>query len=272
MVDIIELPADYDLKQGSQAIAAPGPTPAAEPSPVKVYLATPCYGCQMSVTFLASVLGMQQVLMQNGIQSIVDFVGNESLVERARNILAARFLRSDATHLLFVDADIGFRPEAVMRLIKADKDIVTGVYSKKAFNWENVRAKSAAGDPEPVYQQGLDFNINIASASEKIQDGFAKVLDSATGFMLIKRGVLEKMEAHYREELHCVNDILGQDIKEYVALFACMIDPDTRRFLSEDYSFCRRYQALGGEIYADLTSPLAHIGTNVFVGDIRQRL
>lgn len=278
MVDIIELPDEYDLKRGSQAIAAPPASPAAPPAaspaapPVKVYLATPCYGCQMSVAFMASVLGMQQVLMQNGIQSVVDFVGNESLVERARNILAARFLRSDATHLLFIDADIGFRPEAVMRLLKADKDIATAVYSKKAFNWDNVRAKLERGDTEPVYQQGLDFNINIASPSEPIEDGFVKVLDSATGFMMIKRGVLERMAAHYREELHCVNDILGQDIKEYVALFACMIDPDTRRFLSEDYSFCRRYQALGGEIYADLTSPLAHIGANVFTGDIRQRL
>ena len=269
-VEIIELPDDYDVSSASREVQAPPAAPAAQAP--KIYLATPCFGCQMSVAYLSSVLALQATCAQRGIELMVDFIGNESLVERARNILAARFLVTDATHLLFIDADIGFRPDSVLRLLGADKDVATAVYPKKSFDWGKVAEKLEAGDKEPVYQMGLDFNINIASAREEVQDGFARVLDSATGFMLIKRGVLERMTAHYRDELQCVNDIMGQSVKEYVALFACMIDPRTRRFLSEDYSFCRRYQALGGDIWADLASPLAHIGTNVFAGDIRQRL
>lgn len=265
-VEIIELPDDYDVASASREVQAP------PPAARKIYLATPCFGCQMTVAYLSSVLGLQAACAQRGIELMVDFIGNESLVERARNILAARFLVTDATHLLFIDADIGFRPDAVLRLLDADKDVSTAVYPKKSFDWGKIAQKLREGDKEPVYQMGLDFNINIASARESVQDGFVRVLDSATGFMLIKRGVLERMTAHYKEELHCVNDIMGQTIKEYVALFACMIDPQSRRFLSEDYSFCRRYQALGGEIWADLASPLAHIGTNVFSGDLRQRL
>ena len=270
-VEIIELPEDYDIAQATREVQPATPAPAPPARRIKLYLATPCYGCQMTVLFLASVLGLQSACSKRGIECIIDFIGNESLVERARNILAARFLQSDATHLLFIDADIGFRPEAVFRLLDFDQDVTTAVYPKKAFDWGQIKTKLEAGDTEPVFQMGLDFNINIASQKEAVTNGFVKVLDSATGFMLIKRGVLERMRDHYRPELDCVNDIMGQSIKEYVALFACMIDPQTRRFLSEDYSFCRRYQALGGEIWADLASPLAHIGTNVFSGNILQR-
>lgn len=267
-VEIIELPDDYDVAQPpTTASSAPAPK-----RPAKLYLATPCYGCQMSVVFMASVLQLQAACLNRGVECTVDFIGNESLVERARNILVARFLQSDSTHLLFIDADIGFKPDAVFRLLDADKDVATAVYPKKAFDWNMVRTKLEAGDSEPVYQMGVDFNINIATHKEAVTNGLVKVLDSATGFMLIKREVLQRMYDHYRDELHCVNDIMGQSIKDYVAIFACMIDPTTRRFLSEDYSFCRRYQALGGEIWADLASPLAHIGTNVFRGDLRRRI
>lgn len=281
MVDIVELPPDHQTKieaeqdtqnkdgdkQDTPEIEQP------QHQRLKLYLATPCYGCQMTVPFLASVMGLHSLCTREGVELTVDFVGNESLVERARNILAARFLASDATHLLFIDADIGFLPSTVLRLLRADKDVMTGVYSKKAYNWENVKAKLAAGDTEAVHQMGLDFNINIANLSEPIsKEGFVRVLDSATGFMMIKRAVLERMAETYRAELFCVNDIMGQSVKEYVALFACLIDPQSKRFLSEDYSFCRRYQQLGGDIWADLASPLAHIGTQVFSGDIRYRL
>lgn len=287
-VELIELPPKVapPAAQGfgspvlpSSPTAQPGAQPesvassSTPPLPTKIYLATPCYGCQMSVVFMSSVVQLQAACAQRGIELLVDFVGNESLIERARNILVARFLLSDASHLLFIDADIGFNPAAVFRLLEFDKDVTTAVYAKKAFEWDRVRAKLEQGEArEPVFQMGLDFNINIASAKEPVRDGFAKVLDSATGFMLIKRHVLQRMTDHYRRELHCVNDIPGQTLKDYVAIFACLIDPDTRRFLSEDYSFCRRYQALGGEIWADLASPLAHIGTNIFHGDLRARM
>lgn len=257
-VEIIELPASNEPPKQQNA---------------KLYIAAPCFGCQMTVAFLTSVLQLQAACAQKGMECYIDFIGNESLVERARNILVARFLASEATHLVFIDSDIAFHPDAVFRLLESNKDVATAVYSKKAINWDVVRDKLAAGESrEPVHQMGLDFNINIASQKESVDaNGFVRVLDSATGFMMIRRNVLERMTAHYRDELYCINDIPGQSTKEYVAIFACMIDKHTDRFLSEDYSFCRRWQQLGGEIWADVASPLAHIGTNIFTGDIRQR-
>ena len=254
---------------------APGgpAAPAAAPA-TRLYVATPCYGCMMTNMFAASMIALQGACMQRGIECVVDFIGNESLVQRARNVLTARFARSPSTHLLFVDADIGFSPDAVFRALGFDRDVVCVAYPKKYIDWDNVRKKLAAGDDEPVFQMGLDFNVNIKGARADCVDGFVRVLDSATGFMLIKRGVVDRMIEAYRPTLYAVNDIIGDvhGIKDYVALFDCMIDPETKRYLSEDYAFCRRWQQLGGEIWVDVASPLCHAGNMMFHGDVRTRM
>lgn len=242
-----------------------------------LYVAAPCFGCMMSSEFLVSLLGLQAACQERGIQCAVDLIGNESLVQRARNILAARFLKSRFSHLLFIDADIGFDAKTALRLLDADKDIATAVYPKKAFNWAAVEEKLRAGGSkgEPVHMMGLDYNLNVEGPCD-VSGGLIKVLDSATGFMLIRRGVLEHMADRYAGPLSCVNDLPGDRadpgyVTEYVALFDCMIDPKTRRYLSEDYAFVRRAQECGYEIWADVTAPLCHVGTHVFEGDLRQR-
>jgi hypothetical protein len=236
-----------------------------------IFLGIPCYACMMQNTFAASLIALQALAAQRGVQVYMDFVGNESLIERARNILVKRFLQTKGfTHFMFIDADIGFNPESVMRLLNFDKDVTSAVYPKKSINWEHVKQKIAAGSPEDIRQMGLDFNINISSHEPPI-DGFVKVLDVATGFLMMKRGVLERMYEHYKDELFAVNDIQGQNVADYIAVFACMIDPQSKRFLSEDYAFCRRYQLMGGEIWADISTPLSHTGTHVYSGNILER-
>lgn len=257
--EIVELPADTKTE--------------VENTPQRsIYLATPCYGCQVCNSYVASLIALQALCVKRGIPLEIDFIGNESLVERARNVLVERFLKfSKFTHFLFIDADIGFDPNSVFRLMDFDKDVVGGVYPKKSINWEKVEEKILAGEPEDIRQMGLDFNINIKTPQVPTEDGFVKVLDTATGFLMIKRHVLEKMKSTYRDELFAVNDVMGQNVDNYVAMFACMIDPETKRFLSEDYSFCRRYQQVGGEIWVDLKTPLMHTGTQMFSGDVRSR-
>ncbi|AGE51539.1 hypothetical protein PBCVCvsA1_449R [Paramecium bursaria Chlorella virus CvsA1] len=274
MTDIVELPQDInESKQIKNNVLKPAVKNTIESRPAKpsIYLAVPCYGCLMMNTFAASIIALQALCAQRGIQIYMDFVGNESLIERARNILVKRFLQSSGfTHFMFIDADIGFNPESVIRLLEFDKDVTSAVYPKKAINWDHVKQKIAAGSQEDIRQMGLDFNINLTTPQPPI-NGFVKVLDVATGFLMMKRGVLERMYKHYEKELYAVNDIQGQDVKDYIAIFACMIDPDTKRFLSEDYAFCRRYQQMGGDIWADISTPLSHTGTHVFSGDIKER-
>ncbi|ABT14948.1 hypothetical protein NY2A_B549R [Paramecium bursaria Chlorella virus NY2A] len=271
--EIIELPQD-DVKKNILKPAVKSVAKSvveARPDRPSIYLAVPCYGCLMMNTFAASIIALQALCAQRGIQIYMDFVGNESLIERARNILVKRFLQSSGfTHFMFIDADIGFNPESVIRLLEFDKDVTSAVYPKKSINWEHVKQKIAAESQEDIRQMGLDFNINLTTPQSPI-NGFVKVLDVATGFLMMKREVLERMYKHYEKELYAVNDIQGQDVKDYIAIFACMIDPETKRFLSEDYAFCRRYQQMGGDIFADISTPLSHSGTHVYSGDIRER-
>lgn len=238
-----------------------------------IHLCTPCYGCKMRKEFLGSVLNFLALATRYGVHVSIDFIGNESLITRGRNILAAKFLKGTATHLLFVDADIAFDPSVIFRMVAFDRDVVTAAYPSKAIGWESVRAKLQDESTEPIQAMGLDYNVNIIDPRSDVSDGFIRVLDSATGFMLIKRSALERMRAHYKETLECVNDITSTraDIPTYVALFDTMIDPKTRRYLSEDYAFCRRAQALGIEVWVDIMSPLVHIGSQELHGDISQR-
>ena len=236
-----------------------------------LYVATPAYGCQVQTAFASSLLQLQGACFAKGIEISVDLLGNESLVPRGRNILVARFLKSTATHLLFIDADIAFAPDAVLdRLLPADKDVITGVYAKKAIDWNAVKAHK--NPQEPLQSAGLDYNINVAPGTNTVTDGVVRVLDSATGFMMIKRRVIEDMYKEYADTLWCKNDIQGSTgVDCYCAIFDCLIDEDSRRYLSEDYAFCRRFQKMGGEIYADISFPLCHIGAHTFSGDVRER-
>jgi hypothetical protein len=102
-----------------------------------------------------------------------------------------------------------------------------------------------------------------------MRNGLLPIYDAGTGFMLFKRDVIQTMMDKW-PELHYKND-LGTDPKydPYMyALFDTIIDPKTRRYLSEDYTFCRRWQELGGSIWLDPSINLDHQGTHLFRGNI----
>ena len=99
---------------------------------VHFYVATPAYGCKLTSRYVLSLLKFQATCLSKGIEISVDFLGNESLITRGRSIMAARFLKTNATHLLFLDADVGFDPLSLLRMAAFEKDVVCGIYSKKA--------------------------------------------------------------------------------------------------------------------------------------------
>lgn len=239
---------------------------------VELYVATPCYGCKMNAAFMACLLQLQGECMKRGIGMACQLLGNESLIQRGRNILIEQFHQSNAEFLLFLDADLAFSPSAILdRLLpfaRTHRDaVVTGVYPKKCYDWSRLDADST----EPLHMQTCDFNVNIVD-KQQVDNGFVKVLDSATGCMMIPREVVTRVKEAF-PELMCVNDINPgkHPVTDYVAIMDCMIDPVTRRYLSEDYAFCRRFQQINGEIYADLASGMCHIGTHTYEGDIRER-
>ena len=235
-----------------------------------IFLSTPCYGGLCLQAYADSVLKLQQTCAKYGIQMMLDTTENESLVHRARNISVARFMqKTQASHFLFIDADIHFDPESVVRLLASDHDVSCAVYPKKVIMWD--QAASAIEHGKDLAKASAALVMNFKFAQTPIVNGFAEVLDGPTGFLMIKRQVFEKMFERY-PELNCKNDHQNRDFDDYCAVFDCMIDPVNRRYLSEDYAFCRRWQMMGGQIFADVTTTLGHIGNLRFVGKLEDRI
>jgi hypothetical protein len=137
--------------------------------------------------------------------------------------------------------------------------------------WDQVDAAYKSGDVRDPNKIGSSLVMNFKYANTPVLNGFTEVLDGPTGFMLIKRHVFEQMEAKY-PELMCQNDHQNRDLETYHACFDCMIDPVSRRYLSEDYAFCRRWQQMDGKIFADVTTTLGHVGNIRFHGVMDERL
>ena len=239
-------------------------------SPPCIFLSTPCYGGLCLQAYAESVIKLQKLCAKYGIQLMLDTTENESLVHRARNISVARFMqKTNATHFLFIDADINFDPEAVIRLLASEHDVSCAVYPKKVVMWDQAAAAISTG--KDLAKASASLVMNFKFAQTPIVDGFAEVLDGPTGFLMIKRNVFERMFEKY-PELNCKNDHQNRDFDDYCAVFDCMIDPVNRRYLSEDYAFCRRWQMMGGQIFADVTTTLGHIGNLRFTGKLEDRL
>jgi hypothetical protein len=218
-------------------------------------IALPCYAGMMFTETATSLIKFFMYAQKIGLPLSLDTMINESLIPRGRNHLVAKFLENSvATHLLFIDSDIGFEPEYIFKLLLYDKDIVGGLYSKKNLP--------------------TDFVVNVSpenvAADGKLQsvDGLIPVSRLGTGFMLIKREVFNKMMVSYPHTKFTNNIGLDPKFNPFCyALFDCSISPDTKEYLSEDWLFCCRYRAIGGEIFADPSIRLNHCGTFVFPGD-----
>jgi hypothetical protein len=240
---------------------------------MNIFFATPCYGGVVTDQYFLSMFRLSQALMQHGIKFRITTLRNESLITRARNILTAMFLEdTSCTHLMFIDADIEFDPDSIIRMLAMDKDIIAGAYPKKTINWGNVR-EAAKANIEHISTYGADYAINLKFDPEtrkvRTHMGAVEVLDASTGFFIVKREVIEKMVQKH-PELHYKNDssIDSKFNKHCYALWDTEIDPVDRRYLSEDYAFCRRWQRMGGEIWVDPNTKLNHVGSFTFEGNL----
>ena len=237
-----------------------------------IVICTPCYGGQVFQNYFMSILRF--VFMANKHSIPVSFIvrGGDSLIPRIRNSIVAEVLASPQyTHLMWVDADIGFDPEAIIRLILADKDVACGLYPLKKIVWpEKLPADMTLAEFNARYTH---YPYNPLPGAVFDQDGFVEVRDAPTGFMLVKREVLERMVAHYPDLKYTPEIMLGlEGLADTIAnfhyrFFDVMTEPNNGRYLSEDYAFCRRWQEMGGKIYIDGRSKLTHQGSHMFEGD-----
>jgi hypothetical protein len=239
-----------------------------------IVVATPCYGGQSTVAYVNSVLALQRSCLERGVKINFNFRTGEALITRARADMVGEFLATEATHLLFIDSDIGFAPEQVFRLLTFDADVTAAAYPFKRIVWDKVRkgAQDGRTDLEAV---GLDYVFYPESKGPMTaRNDFVRVRHTGTGFLMIRRPALIRMCEAYPELRYKMAQRTADLLKDgpySFALFECMIEADTGLYLSEDYAFCRRWRDLGGEIWLDIRSALTHHGSYAFKGDFAKQ-
>jgi len=240
---------------------------------------TPSHDGKFFQNYVLSLLNFVVASQGAGMRLQIMLHQGESLITRARNNCVASFLANkEWTHLFWIDSDIGFSAEAAFRLLRSGYDIAAGVYPLKRENWpaEGVAGGTTQARFEATFTR---YTVNTAPAEGAnhldlaIQpDGFIQLNEAPTGFMAIKRSVFERLVAAY-PELNYVPDSLGvADQGLHYRFFDVMVDPKTRRYLSEDYGFCRLWEALGESIYVDANSNLTHQGAKLYWGDFANSL
>jgi hypothetical protein len=244
------------------------------PKPAKLFVATPMYGGLCTGGYTMGILECVQTFMQHGVQMYYSYMMNESLITRARNGMAYDFLQSDATHLMFIDADISFKPADIVRMIQADKDIICGMYPKKEINWKLVHDAVKSGvDFKDLPNYTGSFVVNLVGGASETTGNVntpMEIDNGGTGFMLIKRNVFETLKDKvptYTNDMILIVD--KNPVKKIIhEFFATSIDETSNRLLSEDYHFCKIARQQGYKVYAAPWANLVHSGTYNFSGTL----
>jgi hypothetical protein len=247
----------------------------------KLFLATPMYGGNCVGMYTRAVADLAAICAKYGIPLQLYFLFNESLITRARNYCADEFLRSDATHMLFIDSDIGFNPQDVLALLAmqdddSDYDVIGAPYPKKCISWEKIKLAVDKGiadeDPNKLEKFVGDYVFNPRNGQREIPIGEpVEVMEMGTGFMMIRRKTFDKYKEVF-PHLHYKPDHIRTDAfdgtREIMAYFDCIIDPVSKRYLSEDYMFCYNVQKAGMKVWFCPWMQTQHVGTYVFGGSL----
>lgn len=247
----------------------------------KLFVATPMYGGNCTGIYTRSIADLSALCTHYGIQVRFYFLFNESLITRARNYCVDEFVRSDDTHLMFIDSDIGFDPNDVIALLamqdeESPYDVIAGPYPKKTISWEKIKLAVDKGfaddDPRALEKFVGDYVFNPKNNASTIPiTEPAEVMEAGTGFMMIRRSTFDKYAEKYPELLYKPDHVRTEHFdgtREIMAYFDCIIDPDTKRYLSEDYMFCYNVNKMGGSVWLCPWMKLQHQGMYTFGGSV----
>lgn len=253
-----------------------------------VAILTPCYGGLCSSQYTLCLIDTIKLLESYSVGVTVFFCNNDSLVSRARNNLVGMAMRDkNITHFMFIDADIVWNPLDIIKLLVSDKQFIGGIYPKKSYkfdrlcpnplvinDWIEAKNKISPGlSDEVIIKNNLvDYNLNYLSAGLEIVNNIIQVKHIATGFIMLKVEVFELMSNAFSETKY-IDDtgfIKPNESTHTYALFDTGVVDG--HYLSEDWMFCERWRNLKGEIFADISIDLGHIGTECFEGSYIKNL
>ncbi len=255
---------------------APGPALAA----CRLMIATPIYDAAQG-TYVRSALALALAAQARGVTIDFAFILHQPSINRARNMLAHIFLRSDFTHMLFIDADIDFSADDVYSLLDAmiarpDVALLGGPVPRRAIGWANVAKAAEMGlgrdDPADLARYSGDFAFSFASPVQSFAlNELVELSRLGTGLMLIRRDVVEHLCARHPELVYRpdAEERQGYGLGEQVhALFQPMIEPETHYMLSDDYAFCRRVRDAGYRIWLAPWVRTSHSGPATYAGSL----
>lgn len=210
-----------------------------------VAISSPAHDGRFDERFVLSLGETYGALLRYGVGSLLNLCSGEALVHRARNHLVDTFLKGPATHLLFIDSDMGWEPESVLRLLAADKDFA-----------------AAAG---PRKSDDLSFACDLVQPFVRCpQTGFLKAHHVGGAFAMLSRRCLEAMVNGHPSTRY-------MDTQQKIWLHALFdTKVENERFFSEDYTFCHRWAQLGGDVWLDPSIRLHHAGRKVWSGALEQ--
>jgi len=234
-------------------------------------IALPCYDRQLSEPTVMSLIKMSMAFRDIGLKFGISTI-SDSLISRGRNQLVGKFMANKAfTHIMFIDVDLAFNHEDVLKLLWHDKEVMTGAYPIKEILWNKVIKLANEGcEKEKIAEKSTRFVVNPVMGENRkvrVDNGAISIHDAGTGFMLIKRETFEKLfeaypELKYRDD---TGSLKGDELDNTYGLFNSYVDDDGR-FLSEDYGFCRYWQKIGGEVWVDPSIELVHLGRFEYKG------
>jgi len=217
-----------------------------------LHIAMPCYGGMLTESAFMSFIEWANTANELGIKWTIETLTNESLINRARNTMTANFLANpERTHLVFIDADIGWKPWHLLAIIDRNVDVIGGLYPMKTLP--------------------IKWCVNGIENGHDSGDGLVEVSKIGTGFMAIKREVFFKLNSH--QSVHSYQNDIGMnpDLDQHMKTY---FGTDVRggRLLSEDWQFCDNFRQLGGKVYVDTRVRLKHTGSFTFSDDAQQKL
>ena len=247
----------------------------------KLFVATPMYGGACAGMYARSIADLAAICAKYEIPLQLYYLFNESLITRARNYCVDEFLRSDATHLMFIDSDIGFNPQDVIALLalqtdESEYDIIGGPYPKKCISWEKIKIAVDKGfadeDPNNLEKFVGDYVFNPKGGAKEIPiNQPVEVMELGTGFMMIRRktfDVYKEAYPHLSYKPDHVRTAAFDGSREIHAYFDCIIDPVSKRYLSEDYMFCYNTEKAGMKVWLCPWMSMQHVGSYNFGGSL----
>jgi len=247
----------------------------------KIFVATPVHS-ECSIHYTQALLKFQKLCMMNSIMVSFSLL-KSSLVTQGRNLCVANFLKDPAnyTHLLFIDSDIDFKFDTIMKMLKFDREVIATPYPMKHIHWDQIWDRVQKGkikNIEQLKRAGHAFPIKLDNQKGKeipVVDGVIEVSHAPTGCMLIKKQVFDKMIKAYPndkiEQATIVNGIALIDEYNY-NFFDTIHDPETKKYYGEDFGFCKKWTAIGGKCYCYVSDDITHVGEYAYNGKLMDNL